>query len=155
MGVAYAKLELIDALETAALRLRRGAPYQWGHLGQCNCGHLAQVVTGRDDASIHRAALQLGGEWADRAREYCATSGLAVDTIVGRLIDLGFSTNDLAELEALSNDRVLRRLPSGRRYLQRNRREDVVEYLETWAAWLREELEAREAASPRSLMAAE
>lgn len=142
--MAYANRQLIDALRTTAARLRDGADYQWGHLGMCNCGQLAQTVTGRDRDVIHRAALAVGGEWEDRVREYCPQSGLEIDALIRMMVDLGVTTGDLADLEDLSDDRVLRRLPSGRRWLARNVRADVVEYLETWAELLEQELRDRE-----------
>ena len=141
--MAYANAELIRSLRTTATRLREGSDYQWGHLGMCNCGQLVQTITGEDRHHIHRAALARGGQWDDRVREYCPDSGHSIDTIIRMLLDQGLTTGDLADLEGLSDDRILRRLPSGRRYLERNQREDVIEYLETWADLLDEELHAR------------
>ncbi len=141
--MAYANVQLIEALRQTAARLRAGTQYQWGHLGMCNCGQLAQTLTGSDRDQIHRAALTLGGEWEDRVREYCPTSGHSIDAIIRTMLGHGLTTGDLADLEDLSDDRVLRRLPSGRRWLERNDRDDVVEYLETWATLLEEQLQAR------------
>lgn len=148
--MAYANVELVRALRLTAARLREGAGYQWGHLGMCNCGHLAQTLTGLGKAEIHAAALVRGGEWEDRVREYCPTSGQAIDDIIRTMLDHGLDPSDLADLEDLRDERILRRLPSGRRHLQRNQRDDVVEYLETWARVLDEELEARLAAAGRA-----
>lgn len=148
--MAYANVELVRTLRRTAARLREGAGYQWGHLGMCNCGHLAQTLTGLPKAEIHAAALVLGGEWEDRVRDYCPTSGYAIDEIIRAMLEHGFDASDLADLEDLRDDRILRRLPSGRRHLQRNQRADVIEYLETWAKMLEEELEARLAAAGRA-----
>jgi len=148
--MAYANVELVVALRLTAARLREGAGYQWGHLGMCNCGHLAQTLTGFGKAEIHAAALELGGEWEDRVRDYCPTSGYAIDGIIRAMLDHGLDVGDLADLEDLRDERILRRLPSGRRHLQRNRREDVIEYLETWATLLDEELATRLVAAGRA-----
>ena len=143
--MAYANTRLIRALRVTTARLREGAGYQWGHLGMCNCGQLAQTVTKRSKRDIHEAALAGGGgEWRDRAREYCPTSGLAIDSIVGALLDHGLNTHDLADLEYLDNPRVLARLGPGT-HLRRNSREDLVRYLDAWAELLSEELAEREA----------
>lgn len=142
--MAYANALLIDALRRTATRLTEGSSYAWGHLGACNCGQLAQAITGRSGADIHRVAMRAGGAWIDRAREYCPTSGRPVDEVISELLAVGLNTSDLADLENLGNDEVLRALPSGRRWLERNRREDVVEYLETWADLLESQLGARE-----------
>ncbi len=141
--MAYANVELCRALRRTAARLREGTDYQWGHLGMCNCGQLAQTLTGVDRHQIHTAALAKGGEWEDRVREYCPTSGQPIDVIIRTMLDHGLTTGDLADLEDLSDDRILRRVPSGRRYLERNQRADVIEYLETWADLLDEQLQAR------------
>jgi hypothetical protein len=140
--MAYANTRLIRALRVTAARLRDGAPYQWGHHGMCNCGHLTQTITGRDRREIHEAALARGGEWRDRERDYCPTSGLAIDHIVRELLAYGLSTSDLADLEYLDDERVLRRVPD--RELRRNRREDVIAYLDAWADLLEEQLGRRE-----------
>ena len=142
--MAYANVRLILALRTTAARLRSGAAYQWGHLGMCNCGQLAQTITRRSKREIHEAALALGGEWRDRARDYCPTSGFPIDGIIRELLDCGLGPSDLADLEYLADDRVVRRLDPARE-LQRNRREDVIEYLEAWASLLDDELGQREA----------
>ena len=145
--MAYANPRLIHALKVTAARLREGAPYQWGHLGKCNCGHLAQTLTQRSRREIHEAALARGGEWRDRVRDYCPTSGFPIDHIIRELLGFGLNASDLADLEYLADARVLRRLPE-RRELRRNVREDVVAYLEAWAELLSEELAAREDAAP-------
>lgn len=137
-------MDLVIALRSTATRLAAGSTYQWGHLGMCNCGQLAQTITQRSKREIHEAALALGGEWRDRARDYCPTSGLPIDGIIRELLDCGLSPTDLADLEYLADDRVLRRLDPARE-LQRNRREDVIDYLQAWAGLLDDELGQREA----------
>jgi hypothetical protein len=145
--MAHPSLTLITALLRTAARLREGAEYQWGHLGMCNCGHLAQTITARSRREIHEAALERGGEWADRVREYCPSSGHAIDAIIDELLALGLTSGELADLEHLADDRVLRRLPPERRHLVHNSRDDVVLYLETWAELVREQLGAQARAS--------
>ncbi|EDM75087.1 hypothetical protein PPSIR1_00335 [Plesiocystis pacifica SIR-1] len=145
--MAYANTRLIQALRTTAARMREGAPYQWGHHGQCNCGQLAQTITQRGHREIHEAAMSRGGEWRDRARDYCPTSGLPIDGIVRELLAYGLSPSDLADLEYLGDDRVYARVvrEGGPRELRRNERDHVVLYIETWATMLEEQLAAREA----------
>jgi hypothetical protein len=151
--MAYANPRLIRALLVTAARLRDGARYQWGHHGQCNCGQLAQTVTQRSGKDIHAAALARGGEWRDRARDYCPTSAMPIDGIVRELLAVGLGPADLGDLEYLANDAVLRRIAEREsggeaRELRRNEREDVITYLEAWASLLREQLAARETGQP-------
>ncbi|MCA9694068.1 MAG: hypothetical protein R3A51_08960 [Nannocystaceae bacterium] len=139
------RTKLAAALRTTAARLRSGAPYQWGHYGQCNCGHLAQTLTQLAPAQIHRLALQRDGDWREQAREHCEDTGLRLDLVIGRMLAAGLQLEDIVHLEALSDPAVLARLPGGRRDLVQNRRDDVILYLETWAA-LVDEAVARAAA---------
>lgn len=127
-----AKLHLIDALRTTAARVRSGAHYEWGHAGACNCGHLAQTVTHRTAPQIYR---DVGGEWSEHLRDHCPITGQAVDDVAAQMIRFGFTPSELADLERLENPQVLARIPD-RRELQRNDRQDLVLYLETWASLL-------------------
>ncbi len=140
--MARPNLPLIDALRITAQRLAEGADYRWTHMGSCNCGHLAQTVTRLDRASLHRMALEKAGDWSEQARDYCPNSGYPLDHVIRSLLDLGLSTNDLADLERLQNDSVRRRLPPGERELDHRAPQDTVRYLRAWADLLEDQLEA-------------
>ncbi|MEQ9324044.1 MAG: hypothetical protein RIF41_33075 [Polyangiaceae bacterium] len=148
-----ANTELVVALRRTARRLREGASYQWGHFGACNCGHLAQTLTRRSHAEIHRAAVERAATWAlppvddwtDAAVEYCPTSGLPLDAILGEMLGAGLSLRDIRHLEELSDPWVLARLPVDKRHLRHNAREDLVLYLDAWADALAAELAPEDA----------
>lgn len=131
--MAHASRVLVTALRSTAARLDLGSPYQWGHLGMCNCGHLVETVCGIAPAQIHRIALDGTGDWEAIANAYCPTSGYAIDDVVTELLALGLSTADIGHLEKLDDPAVLAALPGGRRWLRRNQREDVVAYMRAWA----------------------
>lgn len=122
--------DLAHALRLTADRLASTTSFMWGHMGACNCGHLAQTVTGLTGAEIHRAALAREGEWERQANEYCPTSGLMVDHILAAMFALGLTRADVRNLERLSDPRVLARAGRPLRY---NRREDAIAYLRAWA----------------------
>ena len=122
---------LVDALRQTAARLRSGAPYQWGHFGSGNCGHLAQTLTRRSRAEIQRAAVERARDWGDAALEHCPASGYPLDHILSEMLQIGLSLSDIRHLEELSDRRILARLSA--RQLSRNNRDDVVRYLEAWA----------------------
>jgi hypothetical protein len=128
-------LELIRALRVTADRLAGDTSYQWGHMGMCNCGHLAQAITGLTPAEIHSSALVREGDWEQQAHDYCPTSGLIVDHVLAAMFSIGLNRNDIRNLEKLADVDVVRRMG---RYPKRNRREDVVEYMRTWADLLEE-----------------
>lgn len=132
---------LVAALRATADRLADPTSrYQWGHMGGCNCGHLAQTVTKLSSAEIHRMAMEKAGDWGEQAVDHCPTSGYPLDHVIAQLLDLGLTRGDLEHLEELSDPTVLAALPGGHRYLKRNARDDVVLYLRTWAMLLDGEL---------------
>lgn len=131
--MARASQALVIALRTTAARLDRGSPYQWGHFGKCNCGHLVETVCGLAPAKIHELAVDGTGDWEAIANAYCPTSGYPIDDVVTQLLALGLTTDDLGHLEKLDDPAVLDALPGGKRWLVRNERADVVAYLRAWA----------------------
>jgi len=137
--MATATTELIDALRIAADRLKSGAVYAWGNHGACNCGHILQVVGSLSREEILRAAHSGVGEWTELAEEYCGVTNAPVDLLIGKLQKIGLTPSDIHHLEYLNNRTVLERLPGGFRWLQKNSREDVILYFETFAAILEDE----------------
>ncbi len=128
--------ELIDALRRTVDRLSNDASYAWGHMGRCNCGHLAQSITGLTGAEIHDSAMEREGDWEEQANRYCPTSGLLIDTVLAAMFDLGLSRDDVRHLERLSDPRVLRRI--GVTHLRFNDRGDALRYLRAWVEELDE-----------------
>ncbi|SHJ25212.1 hypothetical protein SAMN02745146_2622 [Hymenobacter daecheongensis DSM 21074] len=132
--MAKSTLPVIQALRDTAQRLASQAPYQWGHMGSCNCGHLAQTITHLTKAEIHARAMQRYGDWERQLTDYCPTSGLPIDETIDEMLALGFTRADLAHLERLSDATIRAVIPFERRNaLRHNQRNDVVLYLRTWA----------------------
>jgi hypothetical protein len=138
--MAFANPTLIEALRSTASRLRDGAPYVWGHHGQCNCGNLAQVITPFNDAEIQAYAQSGTGEWTELAQDYCDTTGAPVELVLHKLMEAGLNPTDIHHLEYLSDRRVLQHLEGGFRWLRRNRRGDAIAYFEAFAQMLESEL---------------
>ncbi len=147
-------IELARALRLTAERLRGDVGYQWGHMGECNCGHLAQTITKLSKGEIHAFAMERMGDWEQQAYDYCPTSGYRIDDIITLMLDSGMSIHDIAHLEKLSDPEVLMHLRRKRaqkgdeqtvksRHLRRNRREDVVCYMEAWAELIEARLSDR------------
>jgi hypothetical protein len=124
---------VIHALRCTAVELNRRSDYQWGHMGSCNCGFLAQQVSHLRKNEIHTYAMQRYGDWNEQLNDYCPTSGYAMDDLITRLIDFGFDIDDLKHLEWLSDRNVLRMIPNGAQHLKCNVKTDVVRYLNAWA----------------------
>ncbi|MFZ9719094.1 MAG: hypothetical protein ACO3BD_07020, partial [Chitinophagaceae bacterium] len=60
--------------------------------------------------------------------------------LISKLQQIGLTPSDIHHLEYLDNKSVLEKLPGGFRWLQRNVREDVIVYFETYAQLLEEQL---------------
>ena len=145
LQMAQPTLPVIQALRDTAGRLATQAPYQWGHMGSCNCGHLAQTITQLTKAEIHARAMQRYGDWERQIIDYCPTSGLPIDQTIDEMLALGFSRSDLSHLERLSDPGILAAIPFERRdALRHNQRDDVVLYLHTWADVLEGDLFSNE-----------
>jgi hypothetical protein len=138
--MANIRFELIHAVRAAAEKIDKSNTYQWGHMGLCNCGFLAQEVTSLTKQEIHRRAMQRHGDWSEQLNDYCPTSGLPMDDLIDQLVQFGFTLNELRHLERLSDPSILERLPLDKRHLRHNYKEDVVVYLNAWANLLEETL---------------
>lgn len=137
--MAEASILVIQALQKTVANLAQGASYQWGHMGSCNCGNLAQVITNLDKAQIHQSAMRRHGDWNEQLIDYCPTSGLPIDHIIDEMLKFGFTRKDLAHLEKLSDPWVLKHVPENK-HLKHNLKADVILYLHTWASLLEKEL---------------
>ena len=140
--MAKPSLEIVEALRKAAKKIEESDNYQWGHMGACNCGFLAQEVTKLTKAEIHRRAMERHGDWTEHLNDYCPVNGLPFDDIISELIVFGFDSSDLKHLEKLSDPGILRTFSFAERNLQHNVKQDVVKYLKAWIKLLEDELVA-------------
>lgn len=139
--MAQPNIQLIDALRRTAKKLQNGNPYQWGNMGSCNCGNLAQELTSFTKDQIHQYALMSrSGDWSEQTAAYCPSSKLPLDWVIDAMLEYGLTQTDLKNLEKLSDKRVLSRFPIENRYLKHNQRADVIKYMLAWADMLEEEL---------------
>jgi hypothetical protein len=138
--MAKVSAELIAAFRRTISKLKNNAPYEWGHMGACNCGNLAQEITQLSKAEIHQYAMQKSGDWNDQLVDYCPTSGYPMDLMIQKLVEAGLTVDELKHLEKLSDPEVLSHIEFPTRYqLKKNNKEDVILYLETWTLLLENE----------------
>jgi hypothetical protein len=133
-------LEIIQALRNTARDLGKSPDYQWGHMGSCNCGFLAQQITRKNKQFIHQSAMERSGDWNEQLNDYCPASGLKIDEVITEMLAFGFDAEDLKHLEKLSDARILGTLPDGHRFLVRNNKSDVITYLKAWACLIEDEM---------------
>ncbi|MGA0059943.1 MAG: hypothetical protein ACO3RU_10180, partial [Planctomycetota bacterium] len=134
-----ANLRLAFALRKTADRLADGARYEWGHVGRCNCGHVAQTLTDFDDRQILRIFGQDLSEWTEHARNRCADTNRDLVALFDVLHTAGMSHEDVLHLENLSDPRILARMPDGDRDLQRCQQLRFLAFIEVrWHAGARD-----------------
>ncbi len=138
--MAKISLQIIDALRKTAHMLESSNAYQWGHMGLCNCGFLAQQITHLKKEEIHQRAMQRYGDWNEQLNDYCSTSGLPMDELISEMIAFGFDADDLKNLEKLSDPTILSMLPDGNNGLAHNVKSDVIIYLRLWALKIENEM---------------
>jgi hypothetical protein len=136
--MAQPTLKIIEALRKTAAQLENGNRYEWGHMGSCNCGNLAQTITSFSRAEIQKYALEKRGDWSEQLIDYCPTSGLPMDLIIEKMIDFGFTRQDLRHLEWLSDAAILNKI--GVSFLNRNLKSDTILYIKSWANLLEDQL---------------
>jgi hypothetical protein len=135
--MATISLEVIQVLRNTAKRISESPDYEWGHMGACNCGFLAQEVTQLTKKEIHTRAMEGHGDWNEQLNDYCPTSGLRMDDLISELLNFGFDIDDLRHLEKLSDQKVLNTID---RHLSHNDKGDVVDYLNKMASLLEYQL---------------
>ena len=138
--MARASYLLSNAIRKAALNLQNNNPYEWGHMGNCNCGHLAQTLLNINKADIHKYAMEKNGDWNEQLNDYCPTSGLLMDKLIWNLLQTGLELEDIMDLEYLKNPIIVKKIDNKLKPLQSNNREHVIAYLNTWAEMMEEEL---------------
>ncbi|MEX6685965.1 hypothetical protein QTN47_00580 [Danxiaibacter flavus] len=141
--MAFPDTTLIKALRETAMRLRNGAYYAWGNHGGCNCGNLLQVVTSLSREEIQAYAQSGIGEWTEIAEDYCPVTDAPAYMLIARLEGIGLTPTDIHHIEYLDDKEVLYALAGGFRWLKRNVREDVIDYLEAFANLLQQKLDAK------------
>jgi hypothetical protein len=170
--MARASVRLIVALRETALSLERAATaYRWCRFSQCNCGHLAQTITGLAPNTIEAAAKRHPGDWGEQARTFCGprlqpaldarspfvdgalepdeidvcnVTGQTMPQILATLFAWGLEPVDIEALERLSDSTVRRRLGTNTIDYPHGERQNVIAYLRAWAELLEEKLPASE-----------
>ncbi len=168
--MATPSARLVTALRETATRLRREeVTYRWSSFAHCNCGHLAQTISGFSAEDIQRRAMRREGDWGSQAKHVathgfpdfdfgdrpaldegawepedvgaCRATGAPLDEILAHMYAIGLRPEDVAHLERLTDPVVRRRLGNNTQYFPHHRRENVIAYLEAWASVLEDDLE--------------
>lgn len=140
--MAKAVKPIINALRKAAEKIAIDGHYQWGHMGACNCGYVAQEITHLSKGQIHDYAMKGYGDWTEQVMAFCPTSEFPMDLLISEMVAAGFSLEDLINLERLKDSEVLSRIPiEMRKSLKHNNQQDVILYLNSWADLLDEKIE--------------
>jgi hypothetical protein len=138
--MAIPSITLISALKEAAAKIKGAENYQWGHMGLCNCGFLAQSVTQLSKAQIHSYAMRNSCDWSEHAQDYCVNSKMPFDLIISEMIAHGLELIDLVNLERLTDNEIIRAIPKEVGSLKHNDKRDVALYMSVWADLLESQL---------------
>ncbi len=138
--MAKASNEVLNALVNTIDRIEKSRDYQWGHMGSCNCGFLAQELTSLKKEEIHAKAMEGHGDWNEQLTDYCPTSGLPMDDVISQMLAAGFDSDDLKHLEKLSSPEILEVIPLAERNLRHNNKADVIKYIKVWADQIEQKL---------------
>jgi len=111
--------ELINALRATVRKLGSSDNYQWGHMGSCNCGHLAQELTHFSKAEIHAFAMERYGDWSQQVKDFCFDSKLPIDFIIQTMLNAGLTKSDIRHLERLSDYKIINTLSENDRELRK------------------------------------
>lgn len=149
----------LEALKHAIQELKAGKFYKWTEMSACNCGIVAQSVTGYDSQTLHKkihdgTMIDLWGESAVA----CGVSGLPINEVLQALFDAGFTKAEIQSLEQCSDGRVLAeagidlRKPcyqDGKRTSHKAHKKTLIKYLEAWVRLIeREQPQVKEHPSP-------
>jgi len=161
--VGLMKTKLITALRQSAAAVRNQTfGYEWSNMKSCNCGVVACALLGYDQEKLNTSLpTKPQYNWLKFVGEYCPVTGLPEHLVLRAMTDAGLSPRDIIELEAMSNQQVLARMPVqyqtkivggwwamlfGRtrevkqpRPFHYTNRQDLVLYLEAWADLLEEQ----------------
>lgn len=161
--------QLILAIRQTAARLSQpDSTYRWSSFAHCNCGHLAQTISGLEPAEIQKRAMRKEGDWGSQARDSvfgrtpwfdygdrpaldegawepedegaCQVSGTGLDVLLAQMYALGLHPDDVERLERLSDPHVRRRLGTAKAPFAHYEKEHVIAYLMAWAELLEEKL---------------
>ena len=162
--------QLVSLLRQTANRIADAKTrYQWSSFAHCNCGHLAQTLTGMDPSEIEQKRGAQAGDWGQQARDLaaphvrfhpdfgdrpaldegawepenigsCSVSGRPLDELFEQLYEVGLSPQDIGHLERLSDPAVRRHLGANTIRFNCFERQNVVRYMRAWASILEEQL---------------
>lgn len=112
------KTKLIDVLEKCIAALRAGSVgYNWHEQCSCNCGIVAQAITGKVHDKMKEGYLNKGlvylevnkirCTWSNLVKEYCPITGESLLEIFNLFYSYGISREDIVHLEYLSDKKIL------------------------------------------------
>jgi hypothetical protein len=140
------KTQLIKHLRQAAERVLEPG-YNHGNYERCNCGILAQCVTGFGAGHMKHGelwnaikpvvSLVGGGSWGYVAEFYCSETNRLFSEVIESLLDIGITAKDIANLENLSDEKIVAQVGLGP--LTKDNPQHVAKYLEAWADILEDE----------------
>lgn len=103
--------------------------YKWIDGDKCNCGIVAQIVLGNSSQSLEE--IGVWGWEVDR----CKATGIVTSEAIASLTEIGFTLDDIIELENLSNLEIRGRACLAIAYLDKDydAAPAFIRYVRAWA----------------------
>lgn len=133
----------LEALKHAVGELKNGKDYDWLESHQCNCGIVAQSVTGMKNTP-HKLAVRGIGSWG---LSICGASGMPYYKVFQWLFDAGFTKKDIMNLEGLCDEKICGEMGMPIRLNMCgtnegcNDKNNLIAYLEAWIRIIEKEQE--------------
>lgn len=130
--------QLIDGLLTAADWIESGTiEYNWQSAETCNCGILAQAITGLPPGKIHIVE----SIWSKEVNR-CDQTGTPINDIIKTLMEAGMTAKDFVNLEFLVTNGKVPKFWWNHEINSKpyTKKENVINYIKKWADRLQKEL---------------
>lgn len=165
MNIADRPLSLAVHLRRVDDLLKHNAVrYEWRQCSDCNCGLVAQAITGKTPSELDELinaefsrSPYLDRTWTEIAGTLCPITGVPSSILFRQLYDAGMRFEDFSHLENLNNQDIIAKvntlyfewttqerffLPNKRTKtnirMQRSRHSSLRAYLGAWAAMIEE-----------------
>jgi hypothetical protein len=145
--------KLISAIDALIAGLANNTlNYNWIEADSCNCGLIAQAVTGLTQSSLRLELTELNKEFPDRedhtwkamTNRICPITGVSENIIFKQLQEAGMTRENIIHLEYLSDPVILKKMRRDRKFIQRikdlftrpkkyyTKKQNLILYLTAW-----------------------
>lgn len=127
-------MKKIEVLKKALDMLNNGFEYNFTDVDRCNCGVVLKAA-GLTSAEINETESLYSYTYFTNIG-HCSVTGMPFCKVQAMFIQLGFTKNDIINLEKLSDETILSKAGNLKNYANKN---NLIKYLTAWIEILEEE----------------